>query len=117
MSGDGLWYMPEGFREGARANTTASDAAAATEGTLRGVQVNAASYGGADAFVNALIETRDVQARGVAMAAEGRQNMATADNNVADIGIEVDSAAAQAMGSAAAAFTQIQPDQGIADGL
>jgi hypothetical protein len=116
MSADGLWYIPEGFREGARANTETAEAAENTQRYLGQVQVNAASWGGADAFVNALNTTRDVQARGVATAAEGRNNMATADNQVADTGEEVDAAAGQVMGNAAAS-AQVQADQSVANGL
>ncbi|MDT0341286.1 hypothetical protein [Streptomyces litchfieldiae] len=114
MSADGLWYIPEGFREGARANTTSADAAETTRQLLGRVQVSATSYGGATEFVNALIETRDTSAQGAARAAEGRQNMAAADNQVADTGEEMDAAAAQALG---AASTRVQADQTIADGL
>ncbi|MGP3967368.1 hypothetical protein [Streptomyces sp. 6N223] len=117
MSADGLWYIPEGFREGARANTDTAEAAENTQRLLNQVQVNGASWGGADAFVNALTTTRDVQARGVATAAEGRHNMAAADNNVADIGEEVDAAAGQAMGNAAAASVQVQADTSVANGM
>jgi hypothetical protein len=117
MSADGLWYIPEGFREGARANTETAEAAENTQRYLGQVQVNAASYGGATEFVNALTTTRDVQARGAGMAAEGRHNMATADNTVADTGEEVDAAAGQAMGNAAVASTQVQADPTIANGL
>jgi hypothetical protein len=116
MSADGLWYIPEGFREGARSNADTAEAAENTRQLLSQVQVNASSYGGATEFVNALIETRDTQARGAGRAAEGRQNMATADNQVADTGEEMDAAAAQAL-SAAAAATQVQADQTIANGL
>jgi hypothetical protein len=116
MSADGLWYIPEGFREGARANTDTAEAAENTQRYLGQVQVNGASWGGADAFVSALTTTRDTQARGVAMAAEGRHNMATADNTVADTGEEVDAAAGQAMGTAAAS-AQVQADQSVANGL
>lgn len=114
MSADGLWYLPEGFREGARANVETAEAAENARRYLGQVQVNAASYGGADAFVDALTTTRDAQARGVAQAAEGRQNMAAADHQVADLGEEVDAAAGQALG---AASTRIAADRAVADGL
>lgn len=118
MSADGLWYIPEGFREGARANTETAEAAENTQRYLSQVQVNAASWGGADAFVSALTTTRDTQARGAASAAEGRNNMATADNNVADMGEEVDSAAGQALASgSAAASAPVQADTTVANGL
>ncbi|MFD5318810.1 hypothetical protein [Streptomyces sp. NPDC127098] len=115
MSADGLWYLPEGFREGARANVETAEAAENTRRYLGQVQVDAASYGGADAFVSALTTTRDAQARGVAQAAEGRQNMAAADTQVADLGEEVDAAAGQALGTAAS--TRIAADRSVADGL
>ncbi|MEO3755865.1 hypothetical protein [Streptomyces sp. B6B3] len=115
MSADGLYYLPEGFQEGARANVSAADAAEATHQALASVQVNAASFGGADAFVNALITTRDTQARGVAMAAEGRQGMASADNAVAGIGTDMDAAAEQTLGGASAQTAAA--DQTIADGV
>jgi hypothetical protein len=112
VSADGLYYLPEGFREGARGNTTAADAAESTHRTLSRVQINAASYAGADAFVNALTTTRDTQSRGVVKAAEGRENMAAADNNVAGIGEETDAAAGQSLGG-----VTVQADQTIADGV
>ncbi|GAB2912660.1 hypothetical protein [Streptomyces mayteni] len=114
MSADGLWYLPEGFREAARANTDTADAAETTRQLLNQVQVDAASYGGADAFVSALTETRDTQARGAARAAEGRQNMAAADTQVADTGEQMDAAAGQALG---AASIRVPADQSVADGL
>lgn len=116
MSADGLWYIPEGFREGARANTSAAEAAETTQRALRQVRVNAAGWGGADAFVGALTTTRDAQARGAAVAAEGRQHMATADHRVADLGEEVDTAAGQALDGAAAAL-RVPPDQSVAGGI
>ncbi|ONK16063.1 hypothetical protein [Streptomyces sp. MP131-18] len=114
MSADGLWYIPEGFREAARASTETAEAAENAGRRLGQVQVNAASWGGADAFVNALTTTRDVQARGAALAAEGRRNMAGADNQVAGIGEEVDVAAGQALGAAAA---HVQADRTVTDGM
>lgn len=117
MSADGLWYIPEGFREGARANTETAEVAENTRRYLGQVQVNAASYGGATDFVSAVTTTRDAQSRGVAMAAEGRTNMAAADNTVADTGEEVDAAAGQALDAAAAAVLPVQPDASVANGL
>ncbi|WP_049580350.1 hypothetical protein [Streptomyces sp. SBT349] len=114
MSADGLWYIPEGYREAARANTDTAEAAESARRLLGQVQVNAASWGGADAFVNALTTTRDTQARGTAAAAEGRQNMAAADERVAALGEEVDAAAGQVLGGASAGA---RIDRTIADGL
>ncbi|TDC13081.1 hypothetical protein E1265_28580 [Streptomyces sp. 8K308] len=118
MSADGLWYLPEGFREAARANVDTAEAAENARRYLGQVQVNAASYGGAGDFVNALTTTRDAQARGVAHAAEGRQNMAAADNQVAELGEGVDAAAGQALGAAAASVqARVPADRTVADGL
>ncbi|MGP4113358.1 hypothetical protein ACTWP5_20895 [Streptomyces sp. 4N509B] len=120
MSADGLWYLPEGFREGARGNEATAQAAETTRDLLNRVQVNASDYGGADAFVTALTTTRDTNARGAAHAAEGRHNMAAADTQVADYGEEMDAAAAQTLGAASAppsAPPSVQPDQAVANGL
>jgi hypothetical protein len=114
MSADGLWYIPEGFREAAHASAETAEAAENTRRLLGQVQVNATSWGGADAFVSALTTTRDAQARGAAMAAEGRRNMAAADNQVAGIGEETDAAAGQALGAASA---HVRADRTVADGL
>ena len=111
MSGDGLYYLPDGFREGARHNASTADAAEGTSRYLGRIQIDTAAYAGADAFPAALSATRDKQARGVAQAAEGRDNMAAADRHVAATGDEMDTAAGTALGGV------IQPDHGIADGV
>jgi hypothetical protein len=114
VSADGLYYLPEGFREGARANESTAEAAENTRNQLGRVRIDAAAYGGADAFVAALTATRDAQARSVGRAAEGRRNMAAADTTVAGIGEETDTAAGQALGGASAA---IPADPSVADGV
>ncbi|TDC63104.1 hypothetical protein [Streptomyces hainanensis] len=96
MSGDGLYYIPDGFRESARGSYETAEMAESTRRYLDRATPNASSYAGADAFVNAVISTRDTQSRGVSRAAEGREGMAGADNFVAGTGdeMEVDADAA-----------------------
>ena len=98
MSGDEMYYLPDGFRESARVSLDAAEGAETTSRYLRTAQPDAHSFGGADAFVAALISTRDRQAREVQQAAEGRENMADADQRTADIGEETDAAAQAALG-------------------
>ncbi|MGP4109442.1 hypothetical protein ACTWP5_00815 [Streptomyces sp. 4N509B] len=112
MTTDGLYYLPEGFRDGARQNANTADAAEGARRYLSQTEVNAAGYGGADAFPRALEATRDKQARGIAQAEEGRNNMAAADQVVAITGEEMDAAAGQALGAASVAA-----DRGVADGV
>ena len=112
MSGDGLYYLPDGFREGARRSGATADAAESTHRQLSRMSINNAAYAGADAFPTALSATRDKQARGVSQAGEARENMAAADNQVAAMGEEMDTTAGQALGSAA-----IQADRDIADSI
>ncbi|MFW6725081.1 hypothetical protein ACHZ98_34095 [Streptomyces sp. MAR4 CNY-716] len=113
MTADGLEYLPEGFRDGARRNAETSDAAEGTRRYLANVPISNGAYGGADAFPGALTSTRDAQARSVGRAAEDREAMAAADNQVAATGEDMDAGAAQALGGAAAAG----PDRGVRDGV
>ncbi|MDT0321159.1 hypothetical protein [Streptomyces millisiae] len=101
MSGDGLYYIPDGFRESARGSYETADMAESTRRYLDRATPNASSYAGADAFVNAVISTRDKQSRGVSRAAEGRENMAGADHVVADTGDEMEIGAEASINAAA----------------
>ncbi|RMI29788.1 hypothetical protein [Streptomyces triticirhizae] len=114
MSTDGLYYLPEGFREGARGNAETADAAEGAARYLGRVPVNTAGYAGADAFPKALTSTRDAQARGITQAAEGRTHMAQADRTVAATGEGMDTAAAQAL-SRVTVTTPV--DRGVADAI
>jgi hypothetical protein len=78
--------MPDGYRESGRGSLESADAGESAHGYLRRATANVASYAGAVEFPNAVNETRDVQARGVARAVEGRQNMSHADYTAADTG-------------------------------
>ena len=109
---DGLYYLPDGFREGAEGSDAAAEAAASTRRYLGRATPNAASYAGADEFVQAVTATRDTQARGVARAAEDRSGMADTDRQVAAYGEEMDAAATGVLGQVAA-----MADRGIADGM
>ncbi|UED83394.1 hypothetical protein [Streptomyces profundus] len=112
MSNEGLYYLPEGFREGARANTDTADAADGVSRYLGRVPIDPAGYAGADAFPKALTSTRDVQSRSVARAAEGRTNMAAADRSVATTGETMDTEATRALTQATT-----PTDRTIADGV
>ncbi|WP_129837668.1 hypothetical protein [Streptomyces sp. RFCAC02] len=112
MSTDGLFYMPEEFRESARGSLESADAAESTRRRLGTAQPDAGRFGGADAFVGALVSTRDRQMREVEQAAEGREEMAGADQRTADIGEEMESAAESALTRAHTAVARA-----IADGM
>ncbi|RKN43034.1 hypothetical protein [Streptomyces hoynatensis] len=112
MSGDELYYLPDEFRESARVGLDSADAAESTGRYLRNARPDAHGFGGADAFVASLNATRDRQAREVRQAAEGRENMAGADQRTADIGEETDAAAQSALGKANSAVARA-----IADGM
>jgi hypothetical protein len=113
MTADDLQYLPEGFRNGAKRNADTADAAEGTRRYLGNVPINAGAFGGADAFPRALTTTRDDQARGVGQAAEGRDNMAAADNHVATTGEDMDAGAGRALGSVSVPTI----DRGVADGV
>ncbi|MDT0346573.1 hypothetical protein [Streptomyces litchfieldiae] len=115
MSADGLYYLPDGFRESGQGSGRAADAAESTRHYLGRATPNAASYAGADEFVTAVTNTRDTQSRGVAGAAEGRDNMAASDYQVAALGEETEAGANTAIG--AAALTDSPVARGIADGI
>ncbi|GAB2881181.1 hypothetical protein [Streptomyces mayteni] len=112
MSDDGLYFIPDEFREAARVSLESADAAEGARRQLGNAQPDAGGFGGADAFVASLIATRDRQVREVGQAAEGRENMSDADQLTADIGDETD------MG-ATAAVTQVDTAvaRAIADGI
>ncbi|MDT0343956.1 hypothetical protein [Streptomyces litchfieldiae] len=112
MSGDGLFYIPDEFRESARVSLDSADAAEGTRRQLRNAQPDAGCFGGADAFVTALTSTRDRQLREVGQAAEGRENMSDADHRTADIGEEMDVAAEATVTRANSAVARA-----IADGI
>jgi hypothetical protein len=117
VSEDGLSYLIDGYIQGAQGSESTAEAAESTQRALGQVVANAGSWGGAgvaDAFVNAVNTTRDIQSRGVAQAAEGRHGMAASDVTIAAIGADTDTAAAQELGSVSA---QMQFDQGVADGV
>jgi hypothetical protein len=113
VTDDGLNYLPEGFRDGARRNSATADAAEGTRRYLGNVPISTAAYAGATAFPTALTDTRDTQARGVGQAAEGRNNMAAADGYVATTGEEMDAGARQALGN----VTVPTADRRVADGV
>ncbi|RKN45587.1 hypothetical protein [Streptomyces hoynatensis] len=112
MSADGLYYLPEGFREGARRNGITADAAEEAGDSLRRVRIDDAAYAGAGAFPAALATVRDTQARSLAQAAQGRDSMAAADSAVAATGEEMDATATEALGSASTLA-----DRAIADSM
>lgn len=93
MAGDDLYYLPDQFRESAHVSLDCADTAEGVGRYLRTAQPDARAFGGADAFVASLTATRDRQAREAGQAAEGRQNMADADERTADIGEETEAAA------------------------
>ncbi|MDT0305676.1 hypothetical protein RM780_01690 [Streptomyces sp. DSM 44917] len=113
MSQDGLYYLPDGFRRSARGSTEAADAAESTRHYLSRATPNAAGYAGADAFVHAVVSTRDTQVRGVAGAGEGREAMARADVHVAATGEDLDVAAGTVLGR----VTVTEVSRRIADGI
>jgi hypothetical protein len=90
---DGLYYLPDGFRESGRGSTRAADAAESARHYLNRATPDAASYAGADEFVVAVTDTRDIQSRGVGGASEGRDGMALADHRVAALGEDTQDAA------------------------
>ncbi|MFW6692253.1 hypothetical protein [Streptomyces sp. MAR4 CNX-425] len=113
MTADGLEYLPEGFRDGARRNADTADAAEGTRRYLGNVPISTGAYGGAAAFPAALTDTRDTQARSIGRAAEGRNGMAAADNQVAATGDDMDTGAAQALGGVPVRTV----DTSVVDGL
>jgi hypothetical protein len=118
VPGDGLYYFSDGFREAAQGSVSSADAAESTRRYLERAAPNAASYAGADEFVNAVTATRDKQSRGVARAADGRENMATADHQVAGLGDELEADADASLNAAHAAAGEAAPvDRSIADGV
>jgi hypothetical protein len=118
VSGDGLFYFSDGFREAARGSVSSADAAESTRRYLEQGAPNASSYAGADEFVNAVTATRDKQSKGVAQAAESRENMATADNQVAGLGDELEVDADMSLNAAHATVGEAAPvDRSIADGI
>ncbi|MEO3753661.1 hypothetical protein [Streptomyces sp. B6B3] len=118
MSGDGLHYFSDGFREAAQGSVSSADAAESTRRYLGRAAPNAASWAGADEFVNAVTATRDKQSQGVARAAEGRENMAASDHQVAGLGDELEVDADASLNAAHAAVGEAAAvDRSIADGM
>ncbi|RKN45612.1 hypothetical protein [Streptomyces hoynatensis] len=113
MGHDGLYYLPEGFRGSARLSGQTADAAESTRHYLGRATPDPGSYAGATEFVSAVTGTRDTQARGVAKAAEGRENMAAASSYVAATGEEMDGAAHTVVG----AVTVTPVSRQVADGI
>lgn len=111
MSDDGLSYLPDEFRVSAQVSLESADTAESTRRHLRGAQPDPGSFGGADAFVTALIATRDRQLREVGQAAEGREEMAEADRQTADIGEEMERAADSSLHRAHTAVSRAIADQ------
>lgn len=112
MSEDGLYVIPDRFRESARMSLDSAEAAEDVRRQLGNAQPDAQRFGGADAFVASLNATRDRQRREVGQAAEGRENMSDADQRTADIGEETDGAAEAALVQADTAVARA-----IADGI
>ncbi|KAB8167881.1 hypothetical protein FH609_009570 [Streptomyces sp. 3MP-14] len=111
---EGLEYLPESLRAGGQGSYAASDEAESAHAYLRTVSASASSYGGADAFVNAVNETRDTQARGVNHAVEGRDDLGDSGYQAAAIGEDTDAASHAAV---TAAGTTGELGQRIADGI
>ncbi|RMI29997.1 hypothetical protein [Streptomyces triticirhizae] len=118
MSTDGLYYLPDGFRESGRGSADTADAAESSRRYLGQATANSASYAGADAFVGSLNGTRDRQVREVDQAAEGRENMAESDYQVAAGGEEMDADANAALGLANPSYDPSSPvARSISDGV
>ncbi|MDT0266240.1 hypothetical protein RM844_08020 [Streptomyces sp. DSM 44915] len=111
---EGLEYLPESLRAGARGSYTASDEAEGAHAYLRSVSASASSFGGADTFVNAVNETRDTQSRGVNHAIEGRADLGDSGYQSAAIGEDTDAASGAAV---RAAGTTGELGQYIADSI
>ncbi|TDC20700.1 hypothetical protein E1265_20920 [Streptomyces sp. 8K308] len=101
VSGDGLYYIPDGFRESARGSFETADLAESTRRYLDRAVPNPNSYADGGHFAGKVDATRLEQMGGVARAAEGRENMAGRDHVVADTGDEMEIGAEAAINTAA----------------
>lgn len=116
---EGLDYRPDGFREGGRTSNKSADAAEESQRYLRGVNASASSFGGADTYVGALNGNGDRQARRAGRAAEDRDTMSKADNQVADLGEQTNDHADTAMRAASATggTRDSAVSRGVTDGM
>ncbi|MEE1928713.1 hypothetical protein V1J52_10975 [Streptomyces sp. TRM 70351] len=116
--GDGeLEYLPEGFRESARHNHDAADAADGVARRVRAVSTSATQFGGggASSFSGVLNGTAGGQARGAERAREQRDALGEGGSAAAGLGVETDELAGTAQRGAVPADPAVR--RSVADGM